>query len=99
MRRPSVLVIALAAALLVALPASLAGAAPDPGVSSTAILIGGTSPLTGPAAAYTSVARGAKAYFDSVNAKGGVAKRTIDYRIVDDAYNPAQTVQVVRRLV
>ena len=62
-------------------------------------MLGGTSPLTGPAAAYASVARGAKAYFDSVDAKGGVAKRKIDYRIVDDAYNPAQTVQDVRRLV
>ena len=99
MRRPSILVIALTAALAAALPAAFAGAAADPGVSSKTILIGGTSPLTGPAAAYASVARGAKAYFDSVNAKGGIAKRTIDYRIVDDAYNPAQTVQVVRRLV
>ena len=88
-----------AAALAVALPTALAGSAADPGVTSTTIVLGGTSPLTGPAAAYASVARGAKAYFDSVNAKGGVAKRKIDYRIVDDAYNPAQTVQDVRRLV
>ena len=85
--------------LVVALPVALAGSSADPGVSSTSIVIGGTSPLTGPAAAYASVARGAKAYFDSVNAAGGVAKRKIDYRIVDDAYNPAQTVQAVRRLV
>jgi branched-chain amino acid transport system substrate-binding protein len=87
------------AALLVALPTALAGSAADPGVSPTAIVIGGTSPLTGRAAAYASVARGARAYFESINAKGGVAKRKIDYRIVDDAYNPAQTVQAVRRLV
>ena len=87
------------AALLVALPTAFAGSAADPGVSSSTIVIGGTSPLTGPAAAYASVARGAKAYFASINAKGGVAKRKIDYRIVDDAYNPAQTVQAVRRLV
>ena len=45
------------------------------------------------------MARGAKAYFDSINAKGGVAKRKIEYKIVDDGYNPAQTVQAVRRLV
>ena len=62
-------------------------------------MIGGTSPLTGPAASYASVARGANAYFEFVNARGGVNKRKIDYRIVDDAYNPAQTVQAVRRLV
>ena len=62
-------------------------------------MLGGTSPLTGPAAAYASVARGAKAYFESTNAKGGVAKRKINYRIVDDGYNPAQTVQATRQLV
>ena len=99
MRRPSTFVLALALALAVALPAALAGSAADPGVSSTTILIGGTAPLTGPAASYASVSRGAKAYFDSIDAKGGVAGRKIEYRIVDDAYNPAQTIQAVRRLV
>jgi branched-chain amino acid transport system substrate-binding protein len=84
---------------LVALPAALAAASADPGVSSSTILLGGTSPLTGPAAQYASVARGAKAYFDSVNAKGGVAKRKIEYEIVDDAYNPAQSIQATRQLV
>jgi branched-chain amino acid transport system substrate-binding protein len=97
-RRRLIVFVAWAAAL-VALPVALAGSSSDPGVSSTTILIGGTSPLTGPAASYASVARGAKAYFDYVNASGGVAKRKIDYRIVDDAYNPAQTVPAVRRLV
>ena len=90
---------AAALALAAAAPLALAGSTADPGVTSTTIVIGGTSPLTGPAASYASVARGAKAYFDSINAQGGVAKRKIEYRIVDDAYNPAQTVQAVRRLV
>jgi branched-chain amino acid transport system substrate-binding protein len=98
-KRPTALATALVAALVAALPVALAGSSADPGVSSTSILIGGTSPLTGPAASYGSVARGAKAYFDSINAKGGVARRKIEYLIVDDAYNPAQTVQAVRRLV
>ena len=97
--RRSVLVAAFGAALAVALPVAFAGSSADPGVSATTIVIGGTSPLTGPAASYASVARGAKAYFEFVNAGGGVSKRKIDYRIVDDAYNPAQTVQAVRRLV
>jgi branched-chain amino acid transport system substrate-binding protein len=94
-----VLLAALAAALVAALPTALAGSNADPGISASAIVIGGTSPLTGPAASYASVARGAKAYFDFVNTGGGVNKRKLDYRIVDDAYNPAQTVQAVRRLV
>ena len=98
MRRMPAVLIACALALIV-LPAGFAGSSADPGITSNSIVLGGTSPLTGPAAAYASVARGAKAYFDSVNAKGGVAKRTFDYRIVDDSYNPAQTVQATRKLV
>ena len=98
MRRISALVASCALALIV-LPVGLAGSAADPGITSTTILLGGTSPLTGPAAAYASVARGANAYLDSVNAKGGVAKRKFEYRIVDDAYNPAQTIQATRQLV
>ena len=56
-------------------------------------------PLSGEAAAFGAVAPGAKAYFDYVNSKGGVHGRKIDYRFYDDAYNPAQTVQLTRRLV
>jgi branched-chain amino acid transport system substrate-binding protein len=96
-------VIARAAAIaLVALAlAASAGAMPaaDPGVTSTSVLLGGTVPLTGEAAAFGTVAPGAKAYFDYVNAKGGVNGRKIEYRYYDDAYNPAQTVLLTRRLV
>jgi branched-chain amino acid transport system substrate-binding protein len=98
MRRIPALVGSLALALIV-LPAGLAGSSADPGITSSTILLGGTSPLTGPAAAYASVARGAKAYLDSINAKGGVARRKFEYKIVDDGYNPAQTIQATRQLV
>lgn len=86
-------------ASLATLAGALAGSTQDPGLTQATVLVGGTSPLTGPAAAYASVARGAKAYFDSVNAAGGVARRTIEYRFRDDAYNPAQTIQATRQLV
>ena len=78
-----------------------AGASPAaaPGVTPTSVLVGGTVPLTGEAAAFGAVGPGAKAYFDYVNAKGGVNGRTVEYRYYDDAYNPAQTVQLTRRLV
>ena len=56
-------------------------------------------PLSGEAAAFGSVGPGAKAYFDYVNGKGGVNGRKIRYVFYDDAYNPAQTVQLTRRLV
>ena len=71
----------------------------DPGVTATSILLGTTSPLSGSASAYASVARGADAYFKYVNSRGGVLGRKITNTIVDDAYNPAQTVQATRKLV
>jgi branched-chain amino acid transport system substrate-binding protein len=98
MRKPIVLAAVLALAL-VGLPTALAGSTSDPGITQNTILLGGTSPLTGPAAAYASVARGANAYFDSVDAKGGVAGRKIEYKVLDDGYNPANTIQATRQLV
>ncbi len=91
-------------ALVVVLALGVAGAAgarpvADPGVTATSILIGGTVPLTGEAAAFGSVGPGAKAYFDYVNAAGGVNGRKVEYRYYDDAYNPSQTVQLTRKLV
>ena len=89
------------AALLALALAATAGATgtADPGVTAKTILLGGTVPLSGEAAAFGSVGPGAKAYFDYVNAKGGVHGRKIKYVYYDDAYNPVQTVQLTRKLV
>ena len=95
-------ILALTAALgafVTLLPGAFARTAADPGVSSNSILLGGTAPLTGPASAYASVARGAEGYFKYINGRGGVGGRRIEYRYVDDAYNPANTVAKVRELV
>jgi ABC-type branched-subunit amino acid transport system substrate-binding protein len=74
--------------------------APVPGVTDTEIVVGTHTPLTGPAAAgYSKISAAAKAYFDYVNANGGVNGRKITYKIMDDGYNPATTQQVVRQLV
>ncbi|MBA3347603.1 MAG: ABC transporter substrate-binding protein, partial [Actinobacteria bacterium] len=81
------------------LPGAFAGRAAEPGITPTEIILGGTAPLTGPASAYASVARGAEAYFRHVNARGGVHGRKIAYRYVDDAYNPALAVSATRQLV
>jgi branched-chain amino acid transport system substrate-binding protein len=91
----------LACTLLGALALGLAGAEADDstGVTATSILIGGTDPLTGPAAAFASVAYGADGYFKYVNDKGGVFGRTIKYEFLDDAFDPAQTVEQTRKLV
>jgi branched-chain amino acid transport system substrate-binding protein len=70
-----------------------------PGVTPTSILLGGTHPYTGPASAYGVIGKAIIAYFDYVNDHGGVYGRKITYKDQDDAYNPAQTVQVVKALV
>ncbi|GLY22825.1 ABC transporter substrate-binding protein [Micromonospora sp. NBRC 101691] len=76
------------------------GRASVPGVTDTEIVVGTHMPLTGPAAAgYSKIAPATKAYFDYVNANGGVHGRKITYKVMDDGYNPANTQQVVRQLV
>jgi branched-chain amino acid transport system substrate-binding protein len=93
---------ALALALVAGLAsaaAALAGPTADPGVSATAVRLGGTVPLSGEAAAFGAVGPGAKAYFDYVNAAGGVHGRKIEYVFYDDGYDAAQTVQLTRKLV
>ena len=85
-------------ALVIASAASAGGSA-TPGVTSKQILIGGTTPLSGPASAYAAVAKGADAYFKYANAHGGVFGRSIKYKYVDDAYDPSQTIQKTRDLV
>ena len=71
-----------------------------PGVTDTEIVVGTHMPLTGPASAgYSKIAPATRAYFDFVNANGGVHGRKITYKIMDDGYNPANTQQVVRQLV
>src|SRR5207245_2395493 len=91
-KRLAVVLFALAAA-----PVALAGS--SPGVTATTITIGGTVPITGPAALFGSIGRGADAYFKYVNAHGGVNGRKIIYLYRDDAYDPAKTVQLTRELV
>jgi ABC-type branched-subunit amino acid transport system substrate-binding protein len=56
--------------------------------------------LTGPAApGYSEIAPASQAFFDYVNAHGGVYGRKIHLIIKDDAYNPTETVTVVHQLV
>ena len=104
MRRLLPPAVALAVVLGLVLPA--ANARPStPGVSPGLITIGGTFPLTGPASLYAPIPAAMKAYFSYINArkgpdgKRGVFGRQIDFRYYDDAYNPANTVQLTRKLV
>jgi branched-chain amino acid transport system substrate-binding protein len=95
--RTTHLILCALGALALATVAS--GAASETGITSSQVLIGGTTPLSGPASAYQSVAKGAAAYFRYIDAKGGVNKRKIKYVYKDDAYDPSKTADKTRELV
>lgn len=89
-----------AVAMATAMPADALAPAVDPGVTSTQIVIGTTTPLTGPASpGYKDVAPAAQAYFNYVNANGGINGRKIKYVVKDDQYNPAKTKSATSELI
>jgi ABC-type branched-subunit amino acid transport system substrate-binding protein len=90
------LALAALVSLLIVVPAA-DGA--TPGVTATEIVLGATGPLTGSESAYAPTLTGATAYFDYVNAHGGVNRRKIVFKVEDDQYNPVETVQLTQKLV
>ncbi|MFJ8911534.1 ABC transporter substrate-binding protein [Amycolatopsis sp. NPDC102389] len=70
------------------------------GVTDTTIKIGAHFPLTGVAApGYSEIPSGHQAYYDYVNANGGVNGRKIEFVVKDDGYNPTTTSAVTNELV
>jgi branched-chain amino acid transport system substrate-binding protein len=71
-----------------------------PGITATTITIGSHQPLTGVAApGYSLIAPSSEAYFQYLNAHGGIYGRKIVYKYLNDQYNPSITSTVVRQLV
>ena len=76
------------------------GGASDVGITENKVTIGAHFPLTGVAApGYSDIPSGMRAYFDYVNAQGGVDGRKIEFIVRDDGYNPTNTSQVTNELV
>ena len=71
----------------------------DPGVTDTEIKIGQTMPYSGPASAYATVGRAHAAFFEMINAQGGINGRKIKLISLDDAMTPPRAVEQVRKLV
>jgi branched-chain amino acid transport system substrate-binding protein len=71
----------------------------DPAAADQEIRIGNTMPYTGPASAYATIGKTIAAYFEKINADGGINGRRINFISYDDSYNPAKTVELTRRLV
>src|ERR1700731_3638368 len=72
----------------------------DVGITSNSISLGNTIAQSGPAAAYGTIAAAEQAYFTYINnTKGGVNGRKINFKILDDAYTPANAVTLTKQLV
>ena len=105
MRKLIVCGVGLVAALVLTVPGAFGGAAQTPGVTAKTITIGATLPLTGGAAPYAPIVLGLQTYMKYINArrgpdgKRGIMGRQIIFKIYDDGYNPANTIQLTRRLV
>ena len=71
----------------------------DPGASDGEIKIGHTCPYSGPLSAFSVAGKAITAYFNMVNAAGGINGRKIQFITYDDGYSPPKTVEMVRKLV
>jgi branched-chain amino acid transport system substrate-binding protein len=96
---PRLAAVAASVVALTACGGSGTTTATDPGVTSSTITLGVTIAKSGAAAAYGTIADASNAYFTYLNNNGGVNGRKIVYKILDDGYNPAQTVPLTKQLV
>ncbi|MBI3527964.1 MAG: ABC transporter substrate-binding protein [Betaproteobacteria bacterium] len=70
-----------------------------PGVTDSEIKVGQSMPYSGPLSAFGTIGRAEAAYFDMVNAQGGVNGRRIKLISLDDGYSPPKTIEQTRKLV
>ncbi len=71
----------------------------DTGATDTEIKIGGIMPYSGPASAYGVIGKTQAAYFNKINAEGGINGRKIVFLSYDDGYSPPKAVEQARKLV
>jgi ABC-type branched-subunit amino acid transport system substrate-binding protein len=89
-------VLAIVGLAATAVPAQAA----EVGVTSTQIKLGMTLPMTGTASlGYNKIPGAAKAYFDYVNANGGINGRKITLVVKDDRYVPTEAVAKTNELI
>ncbi len=88
-----------AAALLLSAGSALAQKKYDTGASDTEIKIGNINAYSGPASAYSIIAKTQAAYFKMLNDQGGINGRKINYISYDDGYSPPKAVEQTRKLV
>src|ERR1700759_3964239 len=89
----------IAAAAFAMTSTALAQKKYDTGATDTEIKIGNIMPYSGPASAYGVIGKTEKAYFDKINAEGGINGRKINFISYDDGYSPPKAVEQARKLV
>lgn len=94
-----ILSIPVLAALVLVAPSALAQKKYGPGVTDTEIKIGQTMPYSGPVSAYATIGKAESAYFEKINAAGGINGRKIKLISLDDGFSPPRTIEQIRRLV
>jgi len=93
------LFVVLAVSLTVGSGVALAEKKYGPGVTDTEIKVGQTMPYSGPASLYSTAGKAMAAYFDKINADGGVNGRKIKLISLDDGYSPPKAIEQTRKLV
>src|SRR3954454_22268598 len=71
----------------------------DPGASDAEIKSGNIMPYSGPASSYGVIGKTEAAYFEKINAEGGINGRKIKFISYDDAYSPPKAIEQARKLV
>ena len=90
---------AFAAAAAISATGANAQKSYDPGASDTEIKIGNIMPYSGPASAYGVIGKVEAAYFNKINAEGGINGRKINFISYDDGFSPPKAVEQARKLV
>src|SRR5262245_15363751 len=78
--------------------AALCGLGTGEAATGDPINVGAVVGATGPAD-FSSSGKAAAAYFNCVNANGGINGRPVNYIVQDDAWNPEQAAQIAAKLV
>jgi len=96
-------VLAIVGLVATAIPAqatAIPAQAKEVGVSATEIKLGMTLPMTGTASlGYNKIPGAAKAYFDYLNANGGINGRKVTLVVKDDRYVPTEAVAKTNELI
>ena len=98
-RKLLIAAVATGAIALASTGSALAQKKYDSGASDTEIKIGNIMPYSGPASAYGVIGKTEAAYFNKINAEGGINGRKITFISYDDGYSPPKAVEQARKLV